>query len=164
MPTVSSTVSSVLPGPDSLPRLRRSSWAGSPTSTDGMLSTRSGLRRESPGPCGCPASTFPSPTSQPLCRPPVEPKDGPWTSRLSTPRSPTSETLQRSRGNWTKDVTWKESSWRAPSGTWKATTLDAQDPKELVVEMPLIQIIPIEANKLKLKGTIKTPVYVTQAR
>lgn len=30
--------------------------------------------------------------------------------------------------------------------------------------MPLIQIIPIEVNKLKLKGTIKTPVYVTQAR
>jgi dynein heavy chain len=30
--------------------------------------------------------------------------------------------------------------------------------------MPLIQIIPVEANKLKLRGTIKTPVYVTQAR
>jgi len=30
--------------------------------------------------------------------------------------------------------------------------------------MPLIQIIPIEANKLKLKDSIKTPVYVTQAR
>lgn len=42
--------------------------------------------------------------------------------------------------------------------------LDHQDPKELVIEMPLIQIIPIEVNKLKLKGTIKTPVYVTQAR
>jgi len=30
--------------------------------------------------------------------------------------------------------------------------------------MPLVQIIPVEANKLKLRGTIKTPVYVTQAR
>jgi len=30
--------------------------------------------------------------------------------------------------------------------------------------MPLIQIIPVEANKLKLRGTIRTPVYVTQAR
>jgi len=30
--------------------------------------------------------------------------------------------------------------------------------------MPLIQIIPVEANKLKLRGTLKTPVYVTQAR
>lgn len=42
--------------------------------------------------------------------------------------------------------------------------LDYQNPKELVIEMPLIQIIPIEANKLKLRGTIRTPVYVTQNR
>ena len=39
--------------------------------------------------------------------------------------------------------------------------LDNQRPKELVEEMPLIQIIPVEANKLKLRGTIKTPVYIT---
>lgn len=43
-------------------------------------------------------------------------------------------------------------------------SLDYQHPKELVIEMPLVQIIPIEANKLKLRGTIKTPVYVTQSR
>lgn len=30
--------------------------------------------------------------------------------------------------------------------------------------MPVIQIIPIEANKLKLKDSLDTPVYVTQAR
>jgi dynein heavy chain len=42
--------------------------------------------------------------------------------------------------------------------------LDYQNPKELIVELPLIQIVPIEANKLKLRGTIRTPVYVTQAR
>jgi dynein heavy chain len=42
--------------------------------------------------------------------------------------------------------------------------LDYQKPKELVTEMPLLQVIPVEANKLKLRGTIKTPVYVTQAR
>ena len=42
--------------------------------------------------------------------------------------------------------------------------LDYQNPKELVTQMPLIQIIPIEANKLKLRGTIKTPVYITQLR
>jgi len=30
--------------------------------------------------------------------------------------------------------------------------------------MPLVQIIPVEANKLKLRGTLKTPVYITQAR
>lgn len=42
--------------------------------------------------------------------------------------------------------------------------LDYQRPKELIEEMPLIQIVPVEANKLKLRGTIRTPVYVTQAR
>jgi dynein heavy chain len=30
--------------------------------------------------------------------------------------------------------------------------------------MPVLQCIPIEAAKLKLAGTIKTPVYITQAR
>ena len=30
--------------------------------------------------------------------------------------------------------------------------------------MPLIQIIPVEANKLKLKDLLKTPLYVTQNR
>lgn len=39
--------------------------------------------------------------------------------------------------------------------------LDYQNPKELVTQMPLVQIIPVEANKLKLRGTIKTPVYIT---
>jgi dynein heavy chain len=42
--------------------------------------------------------------------------------------------------------------------------LDQQKPKELVNEMPLVQIIPVEANKLKLRGTLKTPVYITQLR
>jgi len=42
--------------------------------------------------------------------------------------------------------------------------LDYQNPKELVVEMPLVQVIPIETNRLKLRGTLKTPVYVTQNR
>lgn len=30
--------------------------------------------------------------------------------------------------------------------------------------MPIIQIIPTEANKLKLKDNLKTPVYMTQDR
>jgi len=42
--------------------------------------------------------------------------------------------------------------------------LDYQDPKQLIVEMPIVRIVPVEANKLKLRGTIKTPVYVTPAR
>jgi dynein heavy chain len=30
--------------------------------------------------------------------------------------------------------------------------------------MPVVEVVPVEANKLKLRGTLKTPVYVTQAR
>ena len=39
-----------------------------------------------------------------------------------------------------------------------------QKPKELVFEMPVLKIVPEEANKIRLKGTLKTPVYVTQDR
>lgn len=42
--------------------------------------------------------------------------------------------------------------------------LRSQDPKVLVTELPIMQIIPIEASKLKLLNTFRTPVYVTQAR
>ena len=42
--------------------------------------------------------------------------------------------------------------------------LRRQDPKVLVVELPILEVIPIEASKLKLHGTFRTPVYVTQAR
>ncbi len=37
-------------------------------------------------------------------------------------------------------------------------------PKELAMEMSIIQIIPAEANKLKIKNNLKTSVYVTQNR
>lgn len=30
--------------------------------------------------------------------------------------------------------------------------------------MPIIQIIPVEVNKLKLKDNLSTPIYVTQSR
>jgi dynein heavy chain len=46
----------------------------------------------------------------------------------------------------------------------EASVLRPQDPKVLVVELPIMQIIPIEASKLKLHNTFKTPVYVTQNR
>lgn len=42
--------------------------------------------------------------------------------------------------------------------------LRKQDPKVLVSELPILQVIPIEANKLKLANTFRAPVYVTQAR
>ena len=42
--------------------------------------------------------------------------------------------------------------------------LRTQDPKVLVTELPVMRVIPIESSKLKLHGTFRTPVYVTQAR
>eukprot|EP01029_Cantina_marsupialis_P011410 TRINITY_DN2544_c0_g2_i1.p1 TRINITY_DN2544_c0_g2~~TRINITY_DN2544_c0_g2_i1.p1 ORF type:complete len:1685 (+),score=666.38 TRINITY_DN2544_c0_g2_i1:710-5056(+) len=42
--------------------------------------------------------------------------------------------------------------------------LRRQDPKVLVVELPIMQIVPIESRKLRLQNTFRTPVYVTQSR
>merc|ERR1719223_1833731 len=42
--------------------------------------------------------------------------------------------------------------------------LRRQDPKVLVTELPILQVVPVEANKLKLHDTFRTPVYVTQNR
>ena len=36
--------------------------------------------------------------------------------------------------------------------------------KELVTELPVLQIIPVEATRLKLQNTFRAPVYVTQSR
>ena len=44
------------------------------------------------------------------------------------------------------------------------SVLVRQQPKVLVQELPIMQIIPIELSKLKLQGTIRVPVYVTQER
>ena len=38
------------------------------------------------------------------------------------------------------------------------------EPKVLVVDLPILQVIPVEATRLKLAGTFRTPVYVTQMR
>lgn len=42
--------------------------------------------------------------------------------------------------------------------------LKRQDPKVLITELPILQIIPIELSNLKLANTFKTPLYVTQGR
>jgi dynein heavy chain len=42
--------------------------------------------------------------------------------------------------------------------------LRRSDPKVLVVDLPILQMVPIEATRLKLAGTFRTPVYVTQMR
>merc|ERR1719409_78157 len=47
-----------------------------------------------------------------------------------------------------------------PEGGCLATQL----PKQLCVEMPIIEIIPVEANRLKIRDSLATPVYVTPLR
>jgi dynein heavy chain len=47
---------------------------------------------------------------------------------------------------------------------YEKSMLRRQDPKILVQELPIMQVIPIEASKLKLQNTFRTLVYVTQAR
>jgi len=42
--------------------------------------------------------------------------------------------------------------------------LKRQAPKVLVTELPVLQVVPVEASKLKLANTFRAPVYVTQAR
>jgi dynein heavy chain len=51
-------------------------------------------------------------------------------------------------------------------GAWDSENaiLRVQDPKVLVTQIPIMQVIPVEASKLKLHGTFRTPVYVTQQR
>lgn len=51
-------------------------------------------------------------------------------------------------------------------GGWdfKNNCLCPQNPKVLVADLPILQVMPIESNKLKLQNTFKTPVYVTQNR
>ena len=44
------------------------------------------------------------------------------------------------------------------------SVLKRQEPKVLVCNLPVIEVIPIEASKLRLGGTFRTPVYVTQSR
>merc|ERR1712205_52278 len=39
-----------------------------------------------------------------------------------------------------------------------------QPPKVLVQDLPILMIIPVEQNKLKLHGTIRVPLYITQQR
>jgi dynein heavy chain len=42
--------------------------------------------------------------------------------------------------------------------------LTRQRPKQLIQELPILQVIPIEAHRLKLVNTFRTPVYVTSQR
>jgi len=51
-------------------------------------------------------------------------------------------------------------------GTWDVenSCLRKSKPKILVEELPILKVIPIEAHRLKLQNTFRTPVYTTSER
>ena len=51
-------------------------------------------------------------------------------------------------------------------GSWdiEKMCLRKQSPKQLLQQLPVMLIIPIEAHKLKLQNTFRTPVYTTSNR
>ncbi|KAL4108550.1 hypothetical protein PRIC1_000265 [Phytophthora ramorum] len=62
-------------------------------------------------------------------------------------------------GCYVKGLFLEGASWDLDHGC-----LAPQRPKQLVEELPILQVIPIEASRLKLQNTFRTPVYVTQSR
>jgi dynein heavy chain len=74
-------------------------------------------------------------------------------------RDPKEVTKRLEAGTYVEGLYLEGARWNQ-----EADCLDYQKPKELVMEIPLLQVVPVEANKLKLRGTIRTPVYTTQAR
>ncbi|ETO20102.1 hypothetical protein RFI_17117 [Reticulomyxa filosa] len=46
----------------------------------------------------------------------------------------------------------------------KDMCLCKQKPKQLVYELPILKIVPVEINKLQRQNTFRTPVYMTQKR
>merc|ERR1719399_2754459 len=62
-------------------------------------------------------------------------------------------------GAYVRGIFLEGARWDAERGC-----LDTQLPKQLCVEMPIIEIIPVEANRLKIRDSLATPVYVTPLR
>jgi dynein heavy chain len=55
-------------------------------------------------------------------------------------------------------------SMEGASWDFEKSCLVRQKPKELIVNMPIIHLLPIESHRKKLQNSIEVPVYVTQAR
>jgi dynein heavy chain len=113
-----------------------------------------------------------------------------WLSGLHVPESLLSALVQATsrRKNWaldkstlyttcTKITDWKKVKEPLVDGALiRGIFLEAADwdlergclipqkPKELVIEMPLLEVIPVEANRLKIRDSLATPVYVTPLR
>eukprot|EP00919_Chromeraceae_sp_WS-2016_P072391 GHVR01171232.1.p1 GENE.GHVR01171232.1~~GHVR01171232.1.p1 ORF type:complete len:2780 (-),score=639.98 GHVR01171232.1:32-7840(-) len=72
---------------------------------------------------------------------------------------PSEVTEQPVHGTYIYGVSIEGAEWDMKEGC-----LVRQRPKVLVTQLPILQMIPIESNRLKLRDSLRTPVYVTQAR
>ncbi|KAF1772269.1 Dynein heavy chain [Phytophthora cactorum] len=72
---------------------------------------------------------------------------------------PALDGMRDDAGCYVKGLFLEGASWDLERGC-----LAPQRPKQLVEELPILQVIPIEASRLKLQNTFRTPVYVTQSR
>jgi len=80
-------------------------------------------------------------------------------TKVTKYKTPTDVSRNPKRGKYISGLYLEGARW-----DYEKKVLARQVPKELVFEMPVVKIIPEEANRVKLRGTVKTPVYVTQAR
>ena len=80
-------------------------------------------------------------------------------TRVTSIVDPSSVTAPPEDGCYVTGVYLEGAGWDIAGGR-----LVTQTPKQLVVELPLLHIVPIEATRASTHGTFKTPVYVTQSR
>ena len=64
-----------------------------------------------------------------------------------------------SDGTYISGLYLEGASWNLELGQ-----LERQNPKILSVQLPLLQVVPIESNKVNLRNTFRTPVYITGMR
>ncbi|KUF89894.1 Dynein heavy chain [Phytophthora nicotianae] len=81
------------------------------------------------------------------------------TSYTNDSQLPALDGMKDDAGCYVKGLFLEGASWDLERGC-----LAPQKPKQLVEELPILQVIPIEASRLKLQNTFRTPVYVTQSR
>jgi dynein heavy chain, axonemal len=80
-------------------------------------------------------------------------------TKVTTMRSVSEVTEKPQYGCYVEGLYLEGAAW-----SLEESKLVGQPPKVLVSELPLLQIIPMEASKLKLSNTFKSPVYITQDR
>ncbi|CAK1584360.1 unnamed protein product [Parnassius mnemosyne] len=80
-------------------------------------------------------------------------------TRVTPHRAPADIEQRPAAGCYIRGLYLEGARWDHEEGCLKRS-----HPKVLVTELPIMHIIPIEAHKLKLQNTLRTPVYTTSQR